>query len=46
MRGSIVNENNEPVAGASVRVKGTTAGAVSDAQGKFVLRGVEEKQHL
>ncbi len=46
VRGSIVNENNEPVAGASVRVKGTTAGAVSDAQGKFVLRGVEEKATL
>jgi TonB-dependent starch-binding outer membrane protein SusC len=46
IRGSIVNENNEPVAGASIRVKSTTAGTVSDAQGKFVLTGIDEKATL
>lgn len=46
VQGSIVNENNEPVAGASIRVKGETSGAVSDAQGKFIVRNVEEKATL
>ncbi|HET6769858.1 MAG TPA: TonB-dependent receptor [Chitinophagaceae bacterium] len=35
--GKITNEKNEPIAGASVREKNTTTGAVTDKQGQFSL---------
>ena len=37
IRGSVVDENGEPVAGANIVVKGTTLGAVTDLDGHFVL---------
>lgn len=34
-------EDNEPLVGASVRVKGHTTGAITDYDGTFVLRGIK-----
>ena len=34
--GYVVDENNEPLPGASVRVQGTVLGAVTDTDGKFL----------
>ena len=33
-------DNNEPIIGASVLVKGTTLGAVTDIEGKFTILNV------
>ena len=35
--GTIVDENNEPVIGATVLIKGTTSGTITDYNGKFEL---------
>ena len=35
--GTITNEDGEPLAGATVRAKGTTAGTLSDVSGKYSL---------
>ena len=35
-------EDNEPVIGAAVQVKGTTLGTVTDVDGKFTLNGIPE----
>ena len=40
VRGSVKDENGEPLAGVSVLVKGTRVGAVTDIDGTFLLRGV------
>ena len=40
VRGSVKDENGEPLAGVSVLVKGTQVGTVSDIDGTFTLRGV------
>ena len=37
VRGTVTDENGEPVIGASVVVKGTTVGTVTDMDGKFAL---------
>lgn len=42
VRGKIFNEMGDPVAGASVLIKGTSRGTVSDTDGGFLLRNVEE----
>jgi len=36
--GAVVDNNNEPVIGANIQVKGTSAGTVSDVDGKFSLK--------
>ena len=36
----ISEEDGEPIIGASVLVEGTTMGAITDMNGKFVLNGV------
>jgi len=46
VHGRIVNENNEPVAGASVQVKGTNKGATTGNDGVFVLKEVDENATL
>lgn len=47
VKGRIVNENGEPVTGASVQVKGDKAkGTTTDANGYFELRGVDEDATL
>ena len=44
--GHVVDENGDPVIGASVVVKGTTIGTVTDFDGNFVLEVPEEHKHL
>lgn len=41
--GTIVDETGQPVIGATVLVKGTTIGVVSDPEGKFILNLPEGK---
>lgn len=38
--GQILNRNNEPIPGASIRVKGTQRGATADAMGRFSVDAV------
>lgn len=38
VQGTVVDENGEPVIGASVFIKGTKTGAVTDIDGKFFLK--------
>lgn len=40
--GSIVDESGEPVIGASVLVKGTTIGTITDFDGNFILEAPEK----
>ena len=35
--GTVVDSNNEPIIGAFVKVKGTSNGAVTDMDGKYVI---------
>ena len=37
VRGTVVDENGEPAIGASIRIKGTSQGTVTDANGDFTL---------
>lgn len=37
VRGKVVDSNGEPIIGASVLVKGTTNGVITDMDGKFVI---------
>ncbi len=46
VHGRVVNEKGEPVEGASVRVKGSDKGTSTDANGEFVLTGVDENATL
>lgn len=38
--GKVIDENGNPLTGASVRVKGTALGASTDANGVYLLKGV------
>ncbi|MNX71765.1 hypothetical protein D3C86_1030920 [compost metagenome] len=38
VRGQVLNEIDQPIAGISIKVKGTTTGTVSDALGHFAIR--------
>ena len=40
VRGSVKDENGEPLAGVSVVAKGTSVGTVTDIDGTFLLRGI------
>jgi len=42
IKGKVLNHKGEPLAGANVKVKGTTIGGVTNADGFFDLRGVGE----
>ena len=44
--GKVTDENNEPVPGANVIVKGTTSGAVTDMDGNFKLQVPESAKVL
>ena len=44
--GSVVNDSGEPIPGATVVLKGTAIGTITDADGKFVLPNVELGQTL
>ncbi|WP_455640963.1 TonB-dependent receptor [Parabacteroides sp.] len=41
INGTITDENNEPIIGANVSVKGTTIGTITDIDGKFTLNVTE-----
>lgn len=45
IKGTVLDENNEPVVGANVIVKGTSNGTVTDVNGKFSLN-VREGQTI
>ncbi|MDR6785278.1 TonB-linked SusC/RagA family outer membrane protein [Pedobacter africanus] len=40
--GKVVDEKGEPIAGATIRVKGTTISTVSDGNGYFLLKNISE----
>lgn len=42
VKGKVLNHKGEPLAGANIKVKGTVIGSVTNAQGVFELKGVEE----
>ncbi len=42
VKGRVVNENGEPVEGATVTVKGSKNATSTDANGYFILKGVDE----
>ena len=44
--GHVVDENGDPVIGATVLVKGTTIGTVTDFDGNFTLDVPDEHKHL
>ena len=44
--GKVIDENGEPVIGASIVVRGTTVGTVSDIDGNFTLEVPADGKHL
>jgi TonB-linked SusC/RagA family outer membrane protein len=44
--GMVLGEKNEPIPGATVRIKGTTQATSTDNQGAFTLKGVESQASL
>ena len=38
MKGKVVDEKKEPLPGVTILVKGTSVGAVTDANGQFAMR--------
>lgn len=46
IRGRVVDEKNEPLFGATVKVKGTKTITVTDSKGEFVLNNIDEKAVL
>lgn len=46
VKGKIFNESGDPVAGASIIIKGTSRGTVSDTDGSFSLRNVDDNAIL
>lgn len=46
LSGRVVDDNGEPVIGASVMVKGTTSGTITDLDGRFSLNNVQESASL
>lgn len=43
IKGVIVDENNKPLSGATIKVLGTNQSVIADQHGEFVLSGVDEK---
>lgn len=46
IKGTIRDENNEPVAGVSILIKGSTLGTTSDAEGNFSFTNIAENATL
>src|SRR5574344_2485601 len=46
IKGLVVDEKGEPIIGASVMVKGTTNGTITDIDGNFTLNGVSSNASL
>ena len=44
--GKVVDENNEPVIGASVMIKGTNKGTKTDLDGQFEVKGLRTNDRL
>ena len=44
--GKVFDEKGQPLPGASVVVKGTTIGIVTDSEGKYILSGIPENANL
>ena len=42
VRGRVINDNGEPVEGASVVIKGTQRGTTTNSDGEFELKNIEE----
>ncbi|RZK13129.1 MAG: SusC/RagA family TonB-linked outer membrane protein [Flavobacterium sp.] len=40
--GKVVDENGQPIAGATIKVKGTTSTTISDGSGTFSLKNISE----
>lgn len=39
VKGQVLNEVDQPIAGVSVKIKGTAIGTATDASGRFVIKG-------
>ncbi len=46
VNGRVVNEKGEPVAGATIKVKGTNTVAISGSDGEFLLSGIDDNAIL
>ncbi|NII27767.1 SusC/RagA family TonB-linked outer membrane protein [Pseudoflavitalea sp. X16] len=46
VRGRVLNEREDPVAGVTVQVKGTKTGTATDGEGEFFLKNVESNATL
>ena len=46
VRGTVTDENKEPVIGAYVRIKGVDRGALTDVNGKFELKNIKKSDQL
>jgi TonB-linked SusC/RagA family outer membrane protein len=46
VNGRVAGENGEPIAGATVKIKGTNISASTDAEGRFLLRDVTDNSIL
>lgn len=46
LRGRVTDEDGQPLVGATILVRGTTTGAVADADGRFVLANVPHNAAL
>lgn len=46
IKGKVVDENNEPLPGATIKIKGKTKGTISDSKGFFSLDQVDENAFL
>src|SRR6266508_1661720 len=46
VRGRVINDNGEPVEGASVIIKGTQEGTTTDGDGYFELKNIDENAIL
>lgn len=44
--GTVTDDKNEPLIGASIQVKGTQKGAITDMDGKFTIQGVSKNATL
>lgn len=44
INGKILDENGEPVIGASVAIQGTTLGSITNIDGEYTLANVPEMQ--
>ena len=41
LTGTVTDHQNEPLPGATIRIKGTQFGTVTDTDGHYLLRGTE-----